>query len=461
MNLMISQLRSVAQEAKALLFLAMPIIITQLATNGMNFADTSMAGQSSATDLAAIAVGTSLWIPASLLLRGILMMLTPVTAHHRGANNFSEISSDLRQTLWIAMLCAAVLIGYLNLSETILVFMNVAPEVIPVAVGYLDALAFGLPGIAIFYTLNSFLEGMGNTRVSMVVSIVGLLVNIPINYVLIYGEAGFPTMGAVGSGWATSLVYWLMSLMMFVYIIKHNIYSSLLKCQEKLPKMARMAELFRLGFPIGINIFVCGSIFAVISLFIGKLGASNIAAAQIALNFSSMTYMIPMSLSFGITIRVGHALGQGRESEARLRAMSGIVLSALIATLSVACLLLFPQQIIALYTTDPVIVKGASALLAYTAFYQISDAIQTSVNGALRGYKDTRIPMMLACFAYWGIALPLGYGFGMTDMFGTAMGTVGFWVGIVTGLTLAACFMAARLVRVIGQNDQQMVAIPA
>ncbi|MFK0572248.1 MATE family efflux transporter [Endozoicomonas sp.] len=151
-------------ESKALLSLSLPIIVTQLATNGMNFVDTSMAGQASARDLAAIAVGTSLWLPASLLLRGILMMLTPVTAHHRGAANHQGITKDLGQTLWIVLLCSIVLIGYLNFSEDILVYMKVAPEIIPVGVGYLHALAFGLPGIALFYMLNSFLEGMGNTR---------------------------------------------------------------------------------------------------------------------------------------------------------------------------------------------------------------------------------------------------------------------------------------------------------
>ncbi len=459
MNLMFSRLRSFLFESRALLALALPIIITQLATNGMNFVDTSMAGQSSSNDLAAIAVGTSLWIPASLLLRGILMMLTPVTAHHRGAGNDAGISSDLRQTLWIALLCSIVLVGYLSMSESILTYMNVAPEVVPVAVGYLNALSFGLPGIALFYTLNSFLEGMGNTRAPMIVAILGLLVNIPVNYVLIYGKFGLPAMGAVGCGWATSFVYWLMSLVMVVYITQHHRYSALMKNQQWIPDLKRVNELFRLGLPIGVNIFVCGSIFAVIALFIGKLGANDIASAQIALNFSSMTYMIPMSLSFGITIRVGHALGQGREQEAQTRALSGVFLAALISGISVLALLIFPRQIISLYTNDPVIIQGASLLLGYTAIYQLSDAFQTSINGALRGYKDTRIPMILACSAYWGVALPVGYGFGMTNIFGPAMGTPGFWVGIVIGLTLAACFMAARLFRILRKPQPMMAAM--
>ena len=451
MNSTFSSLRCFLNESRALLRLAMPIIITQLAVTGMSFVDTTMAGQFSARDLAAIAVGTSLWLPASLLLRGILMMLTPVTAHHRGAGNDSGIAFDLGQTAWIALMFSTLLAVYLNFSENILSFMNVAPEVIPIAVYYLHALTFGLPGIAAFYVLNSFLEGMGNTRAPMAISILGLLVNIPVNYALIYGKAGLPAMGAVGCGWATSLVYWLMSLLMLGYIVRHHRYNSFLKKEAVQPDFNRIAELFKLGFPIGINIFVCGSIFAVIALLIGKLGASNIASAQVALNFSGMTYMIPMSLSFGITIRVGHALGQGNEEEARLRALSGIALATLMAVLSVLGILIFPQQIISLYTNDPDIVQGATVLLMFTAMYQISDAIQTSTNGALRGYKDTRVPMNLACFCYWMVALPIGYSLAMTDIIRPAMGVSGFWMGIITGLTLSAIVMFIRLFRIIAK----------
>ena len=451
MNSTFSSLRCFLNESRALLRLAMPIIVTQLAVTGMSFVDTTMAGQFSARDLAAIAVGTSLWLPASLLLRGILMMLTPVTAHHRGAGNDSGISFDLAQTAWIALVSSALLAVYLNFSENILSFMNVAPEVIPIAVDYLHALAFGLPGIAAFYVLNSFLEGMGNTRAPMVISILGLLVNIPVNFALIYGKGGMPAMGAVGCGWATSLVYWLMSLLMLGYIARHHRYSSFLKKDAMQPDFNRIAELFKLGLPIGVNIFVCGSIFAVIALLIGKLGANNIASAQVALNFSGMTYMIPMSLSFGITIRVGHALGQGNEEEARLRALSGIALATLMGVLSVFGILTFPQQIISLYTNDPEIVQGASVLLVFTAMYQISDAIQTSTNGALRGYKDTRVPMNLACFCYWLVALPIGYSLAMTDIIRPAMGASGFWMGIITGLTLAAIVMFTRLLRIMAK----------
>ncbi|MCJ2376399.1 MATE family efflux transporter [Vibrio sp. ZSDZ34] len=440
---------SFTTEVRALLSLSLPIVITQVATQGMNFVDTAMAGQSSSTDLAAIAVGTSLWMPVSLILRGILMSLTPVTAHHRGANNQSGISRDLGQMIWIAAICSLLLISYLTQAGNILTFMEVAPSAVPVATQYLQALAFGLPGIALFYTLNSFCEGMGNPRAPMFISIIGLVINIPINYVLIYGKFGFPQLGAVGCGWATSIVYWVMSALMAWYIVTHHRYKKLLLANEMKPLLRRMGELVQLGLPIGINIFIGGSIFAVISLLIGKFGATHIASAQVALNFSSMTYMIPLSISFGITIRVGHALGRGDHNAAKIRSWSGIVLTALLSLLSVSCLLLFPDKIIALYTNDPEIVVGAAILLTYTAIYQFSDALQTAANGALRGYKDTQTPMWIACVAYWLIALPIGVMLSMTDWIVPALGTKGFWFGIIVGLTIAAALMLIRLHSII------------
>ncbi len=282
----------------------------QLATQSMGFIDTTMAGQVSAADLAAIALGTSLWLPVSLLLRGIIMALTPVVAYHRGAQSLNNVRIAFIQMLWLSAFVSAILIVYLLLGETILVGLGVAPEIIPIASDYVVALAFGVPGIALFYTLNGFCEGMNNTRAPMLISVIGLLVNIPVNYILIYGKFGMPALGAVGCGWATSLVYWLMSALLFSYIKSHHHYKNILHFTELKPVWQEIKQLFKLGMPIGLNIAVCGSIFAVIALLIGRIGAENVAAAQIALNISSMTYMIPMSLSFGITIRVGHALGE-------------------------------------------------------------------------------------------------------------------------------------------------------
>ncbi|MCK6264201.1 MATE family efflux transporter [Vibrio sp. ZSDE26] len=442
---MLTKLRPFTRESGALMHLSIPIILTQIATQAMGFVDTTMAGQVSSADLAAIALGTSLWIPVLLLLRGIIMALTPVVAYYRGARDFESISVEFFQMVWLALFSSVLLIAYLISAKPILELIGVASEIIPIASDYAFALAFGVPGIALFYTLNGFCEGMNNTKVPMIISVIGLLINIPVNYALIYGKFGFPEMGAVGCGWATSLVYWLMSGMLYSYIKGHHHYKSIIRFTNLKPRAKEMLHLLRIGLPIGMNIAVCGSIFSAIALMIGRIGAENVAAAQIALNISSMTYVIPMSISFGITIRVGHALGEKDELGAIERSKIGILVAGLISMLSVTTFLLFPEWIIRLYTTDPAISATAATLLLFTAMYQFSDALQTSANGALRGYKDTKVPMFLAIASYWGLALPLGMVLGLTDYIVPAMGEEGFWIGILTGLSVAAVLMLLRL----------------
>lgn len=445
------------RESGALMNLSVPIILTQLATQAMGFVDTTMAGQVSAADLAAIALGASLWIPVLLLLRGVIMALTPVVAFHRGARDFDSISIEFFQMVWLALTSSALLIAYLVSAKPILEWIGVASEIIPIASDYAYALAFGVPGIALFYTLNGFCEGMNNTKAPMIISVIGLLVNIPVNYVLIYGKFGFPELGAVGCGWATSLVYWLMSALLYSYIRGHHHFKTIIRFSDVKPRLAEIFNLLKLGLPIGMNIAVCGSIFAVIALLIGRIGAENVAAAQIALNISSMTYVIPMSISFGITIRVGHALGAKDDVGAVERSKIGIVVAAMLSLCSVAMFLLFPDWIIRLYTTDPAVSATAATLLVFTAMYQFSDALQTSANGALRGYKDTKVPMILAIASYWGLALPLGVVLGLTDHIVPAMGEKGFWVGILSGLTVAALLMLLRLRTVIKRRDALLV----
>jgi MATE family multidrug resistance protein len=445
------------RESGALMNLSVPIILTQLATQAMGFVDTTMAGQVSAADLAAIALGASLWIAVLLLLRGVIMALTPVVAFHRGARDFDSISIEFFQMVWLALTSSALLIAYLVSAKPILEWIGVASEIIPIASDYAYALAFGVPGIALFYTLNGFCEGMNNTKAPMIISVIGLLVNIPVNYVLIYGKFGFPELGAVGCGWATSLVYWLMSALLYSYIRGHHHFKTIIRFSDAKPRLAEIFNLLKLGLPIGMNIAVCGSIFAVIALLIGRIGAENVAAAQIALNISSMTYVIPMSISFGITIRVGHALGAKDDVGAVERSKIGIVVAAMLSLCSVAMFLLFPDWIIRLYTTDPAVSATAATLLVFTAMYQFSDALQTSANGALRGYKDTKVPMILAIASYWGLALPLGVVLGLTDRIVPAMGEKGFWVGILSGLTVAALLMLLRLRTVIKRRDSLLV----
>ena len=436
-------------ESRSLLKLFFPLVITQVATSAMTVIDTVMAGQASSVDLAALAVGGSVWVPILLFLRGILMVLTPVIAHHYGAGAKACMTRDLIQGLVIAVGVSAAVIPVLWLGEAILHWMKVASAIIPVAGGYLKALALGLPAMAIFFAMSSLCEGIGDTRTPMRIALLGLLLNIPLNYIFIYGKFSLPAMGAVGCGWATSLCYVAMSVVLAYYLRSHRRYRELLRTGSATVIPARIVEILGLGGPVGIALFMEGSIFTTVSLFIGQLGVGLVAAHQVALSFTGLLFVVPLSLSFGVTIRVGQALGAGGYEEAISRTVVGITLSIFWGVAAALLILLFPTVIIGLYSNDPVVIRSAAPLLVYAAIYQVSDALQVSANGALRGYKDTRVPMVLIGIAYWVIALPLGYILGMTNLLTPAMGPSGFWVGLISGLTVAAVLLSARLLWII------------
>ena len=438
----------VTTEVRALLALALPIIVSQVATTAMGFVDAVMAGRVGPRDLAAVALGNSIWVPVFLLMSGILLATTPKVAQRFGADTHSDIGPIVRQALWLAVmtgLCAAfVLIG----AEPLLHVMNVAPDLIEPCMGYLHGIASGMPAVGLYCVLRNFSDGLGKTRPSMVLGLCGLALNIPLNYIFIYGHFGVPPMGGVGCGWATAIVMWFMALGMVVWTFRGTIYqSSEVYSRFEWPQWAVIKRLLNVGMPIGIAVFAESSIFAVIALLIGSLGATVVAGHQIALNFSSLVFMIPYSLGMAITVRVGQALGRGQPREARFVAGAGMGTALVWACMSASLIVLLRGQIATVYTADPKVIEVASMLLMFATLYQFSDVIQVTAAGALRGYQDTRVTMILTLFAYWGIGLPVGYALGLTDWLGQANGPSGLWQGLIVGLTCAALMLGLRLMR--------------
>ncbi|NMY74103.1 MATE family efflux transporter [Pseudomonas sp. WS 5071] len=443
----VSRPARVRTEVRALLALAFPIIISQVATTAMGFVDAVMAGRVGPRDLAAVALGNSVWVPVFLLMSGILLATTPKVALRFGANTHSEIGPIVRQALWLALitgLCAALI---LIAAEPLLHWMNVAPDLIEPCMGYLYGIASGMPAVAIYCVLRGFSDGLGKTRPSMVLGLLGLALNIPINYVFIYGHFGVPAMGGVGCGWATAIVMWFMALGMLIWTFRGAIYqSSQVYSQFEWPRWSILKRLLSVGLPIGIAVFAESSIFAVIALLIGSLGATVVSGHQIALNFSSLVFMIPYSLGMAITVRVGQALGRQQPREARFVAGVGMGTALIWACMSASLILLLRGPIASIYTADPMVLEVATLLLVFAALFQFSDVIQVTAAGALRGYQDTRVTMIMTLFAYWGVGLPVGYALGLTDWFGEPSGPSGLWQGLIVGLTCAAMMLSARLV---------------
>ena len=438
----------VSLELKGLLGLALPIMIAQLATTAMGFVDAVMAGRVSPRDLASVALGNSIWIPVYLLMSGVLLATTPKVAQRFGAAQFDEIGPLVRQALWLALCVGLIGSGLLLGAEPILHWMKVDPQLIEPSMGYLHGIAFGFPGMAFYYVLRCYSDGMGRTRPSMVIGLCGLLLNIPLNYALIYGHFGAPALGGVGCGWASGIVMWFMALSMAGWTFWAPFYArTRVLVRFDRPQWAVIKRLVGIGLPIGIAVFAEYSIFAVIALMIGSLGSTEVAGHQIALNISSLLFMIPYSLGMAVTVRVGQALGREEPREARFAAGVGMGTALAYACLSASMMLLMREHIATIYTADPTVIRVAAMLIVYSALFQFSDAIQVTAAGALRGYQDTRVTMILTLFAYWGIGLPVGYTLGLTDWFGTPSGPSGLWQGLIVGLSCAALMLSIRLTR--------------
>ncbi len=442
------RLQRLRRELRALASLALPIIVAQLAQTAMGFVDTLMAGRVSPVALAAVALGNSLWVPTYLLTTGILLATTPRVAHLHGAGRQAEIGPLVRQALWLALAAGSGGALLLWNAEPALHLMRVEATLIEPTMGYLRAIACGIPAVALYYVLRCFSDGLGHTRPSMLIGIAGLLLNIPANYVFIHGKFGLPAMGGAGCGWATALVMAFMLLLMLAWTRRAPYYQpSQLFGRLERPQWPIIRRLLGVGLPIGVAIFAEASIFSVIALLIGELGAQVVAGHQIALNFSGLIFMIPYSLGMATTVRVGHALGRGSPRDARLSAGMGVAAGLGFAALAAGAVLLLRGQIPLIYSDDPAVVTIASGLLLYSALFQFSDAIQVTAAGALRGYQDTRAIMLITLFAYWGIGLPIGYSLGLTDWLGVPSGPRGLWQGMVIGLSCAALLLGTRLTR--------------
>lgn len=433
-------------ELRTLLALALPLMIGQLAYTAMGFVDAVMAGSVGPRDLAAVALGNSIWVPLYLFMTGTLLATTPKVAQRFGAGQTTEIGALVRQALWLALAVGLIASTLLLNAEPVLHLMQVDPVLIEPCMRYLRGIACGLPATALFYVLRCFSDGLGRTRPSMMLGLCGLALNIPLNFIFIYGHFGVPAMGGVGCGWATALVMWSILLGMTAWIARATIYkASHVFSHFEWPHWAVIKRLLDVGLPIGIAIFAESSIFAVIALLIGSLGADVVAGHQIALNFSSLVFVIPFSLGIAVTVRVGQALGRDAPRDARFSAGVGMAVALAYACISASLMLLLRKQVAAIYTADPLVIQMAASLIVFAAIFQFSDAIQVTAAGALRGYQDTRVTMMLTLFAYWGIGLPVGYTLGLTSVFGPASGPTGLWQGLIVGLTCAAVMLTVRL----------------
>lgn len=433
---------SFPQEVRATGLLALPLVLGHVSTGLISFVDNVIAGHHGTDTLAAVTVGTALlWLPM-LVPIGTLISLTASVSQLHGAGEKARIGPLFRQAVWLSVALSLVMFAFLSIAPALLPVMGIAPDIIPGATGFLHAVRWGVPALTLFFCMRYLAEGMHWTLPTMILGFGGLLVLGPLGWALANGHAGFPELGATGLGIASAVTMWLQALAFAVYLMRTRRFADLqLFARLDAPSWSQIGELLRTGLPIGITVLMEGGLFIVTALLIGRIGATEAAAHQIAINVAQLCFMIPMGVGEATTVRVGHAVGRGDPLGVRRAVWAGIAIVLGTQLVSALVLLFGHNAVVGLYTDDLAVASLAATLLLFAAAFQFPDGIQVLSAGALRGLKDTRVPMFIAMASYWGIGMPLGAGLGL----GLGWGPQGMWVGLIAGLTAAASLLGWRL----------------
>ncbi|MEH2286505.1 MATE family efflux transporter [Nostoc sp.] len=438
-------------EVKKCLMLAVPLAAAQLAQSATGFVDTVMMGWLGSQTIASGGLGAVIFSFCLFILNGIVSAVSPLAAQAYGAGNREKVGTIVRLGLGISLVLGIPITLLLYNGGALLLLLGQDANTVTLAEIYLRAMALGFIPALGFAVLKSFLSALLQPQLVIVTVVLGTLLNITANYVLMFGKLGFPALGLAGIGWASTLSLWSMFVALTVYICnqpRFAVYGIFQPSSYKafpLEHRRIVGEIFQVGLPIGGLVAVEAGLFTVVTFFIGRLGTTALAAHQIALQTISMSFQMALGISIATTVRVGQLAGQNDLVGTRIAGYIGIAIAALFMSVVALAFWLIPKSIISLYIdinnqNNADVVALAVKLLAVAAIFQIVDGVQVTTAGALRGLKDTRIPMLIGIFAYWCVGLFTGYIFGISLGFGA----IGFWWGLAIGLAIAAIILTWR-----------------
>jgi len=436
---------SLANEAKKTLQLSLPIIFGEIAQMSLHLIDTAMAGALGYKQLAAASLVLAVLNIPFVVGIGMTISVSQLVSMSHGRKDAQKVSHYFYNGFWLCAVTALIISFGLELGKGILFHLKQDPEVAKMAVPFMQLMGWSVIPMLLYMSLKQFADGLEKTRTAMIITLAGVPLNILLNWLLIFGNWGFPRLELVGAGWSTLITRILMFLSLGAVILWHPVfkrYVAVRKNQWKM-KMQTLRELLHIGIPSGLQIGMEGGAFAVSGIIIGSIGATEQAAHQIALTCASFTFMVSLGLAQGSSIRVSNAFGTGNRLKilaiGKSTLVTGLLYGIFCATLFIVLRNVLPRG----FNDNVNVIEMASLLLVLAAIFQISDATQAIGAGLLRGIKDVKVPTILVFIAYWVIGIPVGY----LLAFKAGMGASGMWIGFIAGLSCSSVFLCVRFMR--------------
>jgi MATE family multidrug resistance protein len=443
------------KESKVLLLLAAPIVIGQVGQNIIQLADTMIVGTLGSTALGASAFAGSVFIVFLIFGMGILAPTTALFARNEGQQKVSENGILLKHDLGVAFGISFLLIAFLNLLLIPhLDLFNQKPEIIELGLMFFKILTWSILPSMIYHAYKQFTDGIGKTKVGMIVMLIGVLINIAGNYILIHGLYGFPKLGLNGSAWATLFARSLMALLMFLYVHLHPHFSKYLEQKWSWTfDLSLIQQILSLGVPTGLFYLFQVGAFSGAAVMMGWFGAVPLAAHQIAISLASTSFLFTLGIGIAASIRVGFELGRGEFHLARYAGFTAMRVGAIYMSFCALGFYFLRFWFPTFYVSDPAVIDWAAKFFVVIAIFEVFDGVQAIAMGALRGFSDTKGPGIISFFAYWIMGLPVGYWLA----FRFNAGPIGIWWGLLTGLVFASILLSWRFHKISLKN----IPIPA
>jgi MATE family multidrug resistance protein len=428
--------------ARAILDQARPIFVGQVAVMLYGVVDTILTGHASATDLAAMGLGTGVYSSVFVSLLGALNALNPIIAQHHGGGRHRAIGASYVQGLWLALLLSSVGALVLAMPETWLGWIHAPADVEAVVIRYLRVLSVALPASLMFRAISALNIAVARPHVVMRMQVAGLALKVMLSYGLIFGALGLPPLGAVGGALASAIVFWALFLTGWIHTRLDPFYHRF-AIRAVGPRWSVLREQVQLGIPMGLSYALEATSFTFITLMVARLGTSVMAGHQIAANLAALCFMVPLSLAVATATLTAHAIGAEDAGRARRTAATGIRVAVAISTILALAVWTLRQPIVRLYTSDLAVAAVAVTLIPYLAAFHVFDALQTSVGFVLRAHKRAVPPTVVYALALWGVGLVGGYQVAFRGVWGPPRGVSGMWLMQSIGLALAGLLLLA------------------